>query len=295
MRRLIALSVVASLLACGGSDGGTNPGTGPLAIAIISGNNQVASAGNDSLPEPVVGKLVRKPDGSVAWVRELPSRALDVLVPRAFAQGTVVNGSPVAGAVVCAVSTDPLHKLTPFVPCTNTDDNGQAVFFFTTDTVAGVSTAEIRGTVNSEPVVFDTASAIVVPDTSSGRLFYKRIGSDVYAYRSVDERPIVMQLWHASDSVVLARPLVISAADKYGNVMTDYTIGWTLTQLTNETLTLDDTVPRVLPYPSVQPGDPPTSPASTASVVTGFRPGYAVLWLYVDGHYTSANMFAVLP
>ena len=66
---------------------------------------------------------------------------------KAYAQdaGTVVNGSPVAGAVVCAQSLD--GGLTPFVPCTNTDNNGKAVFFFTPTTRAGTHYAEIRGTV----------------------------------------------------------------------------------------------------------------------------------------------------
>jgi len=167
MKSTLVASIAAALalVACGGSNGGTNPGIGPLAIGIVSGDHQVVTAGHDSLPQPVVGKLVRKPDGSVAWIKQIPGRALDVLVPRAFAQGTVVTGSPVAGAVVCAVSTDPNHKLTPFVPCTNTDANGQATFFFTASTKAGVASAEIRGTVNSEPAVFDTASATVTADT----------------------------------------------------------------------------------------------------------------------------------
>src|SRR6185312_12961861 len=145
--------------------------------------------------------LVRKPDGSVAWIRQIPGRALDVLVPRAFAQGTVVTGSPVAGAVVCAVSTDSVHKLTPFVPCTNTASDGTATFFFTASTKAGVASAQIRGTLNSQPAVFDTATATVMADTLTGFMQEK----------VTDLSPVSV-----ADSIDLDS-LVFGGTDKYHN------------------------------------------------------------------------------
>jgi len=133
----------------------------------VSGNNQTARAGDTALGQPVVGKLVRLPNGQVTWVPERIQRfgsgVLDLLVPRSFAQGdggTVVNGSPIPGAVVCAVSVTQ-NGLTPFTPCTNTDANGRAVFYFTPGTRAGEQLAEIRGTVQNQPAVFDTARASV--------------------------------------------------------------------------------------------------------------------------------------
>lgn len=155
------LSLILAVAACGGA-GTDAQGDGPLALGIVSGQNQSVVAGAAQLPQPVVGKLVRKSDGSIAFIQTSANRALDLIVPRAFAQsGTVVTGSPVPGAVVCAVSADPMHKLEPFTPCTNTDANGQATFYFTPGTTAGVAKAEIRGSLNNQPAVFDTAKATV--------------------------------------------------------------------------------------------------------------------------------------
>jgi hypothetical protein len=133
-----------------GCDGGVN--SGPLAFGIVSGNNQTAVAGSDRLTDPVVGKLVRTPDGGITFR----------LVTPLYAQGTVVSGSPVPGAVVCAVSISE-DGMVPWVPCTNTDSAGTATFFFTPGTRADTVRSEIRGTVSGEPAVFDTAFAVVQP------------------------------------------------------------------------------------------------------------------------------------
>lgn len=153
---------LAFAVACG--DNG--PG-GPLNHGIVSGQNQVVAAGAGSqaskttLPEPVVERLTRLSTGQLQLQRVDPERLLDVLVPRAYAQGTktVVNGSPVPGAVVCV---DEASTLVPFVRCTNTDAQGHATFFFTASTKAGKHTGEIRGTVNNAAAVFDTAVATVI-------------------------------------------------------------------------------------------------------------------------------------
>lgn len=170
MKRTVVfiLTIIAAIMGCSGStESPISPPNGPLAMGIVSGNNQVVTAGHDSLPNPVVGQMVRLPNGTVAFhILKAGNSLLDAIVPRAFAQ-TVVNGSPVPGAVVCAVSVDSVHKLTPWTPCTNTDAGGKATFFFTTGTTAGVASAQIRGTLNSQPAVFDTAKATVTADAAA--------------------------------------------------------------------------------------------------------------------------------
>lgn len=146
--RHLALLLPLLLAACDSVSPGSD---GPLALGIVSGNYQVAPAGSEQLPDPVVGRMVRTPSGAIVFH----------LVTPAYAQGTVVQGSPVAGAVVCAVNTS--GELEAFTPCTNTDASGQARFFFAPGTVAGEARAEIRGTLEGEPAVFDTVVALVEP------------------------------------------------------------------------------------------------------------------------------------
>jgi hypothetical protein len=102
--RRIALAILLGIgaTACGGS--GTEP-VQLLAHGIVTGNNQVATAGATQLSGPVVEQMVKNTSGQLTMRRVDDSwreRALDLVVPRAFAQGTIVNGSPVVGAVVCA-------------------------------------------------------------------------------------------------------------------------------------------------------------------------------------------------
>lgn len=148
MRRLSPLLLVLLLAGCDAASGGQD---GPLALGIVAGNHQTVTAGAEKLPDPVTAKVVRKPGGGITLR----------LVTPAYAEGTVVSGSPVPGAVVCAVSITE-DAMEPFTPCTNTDEQGQATFFFTPPTKVGTPMSEIRGTVEGEPAVFDTASATVV-------------------------------------------------------------------------------------------------------------------------------------
>lgn len=146
MRALI-LGVLILVVGCdpvGGNDG-------PLMLGIVAGNNQTATAGSTRLTDPVVGKLVRQPDGGITFR----------LVTPAYAQ-TVVQGSPVPGALVCAVSISE-GGMVPWVPCTQTDSAGTATFFFTPGTRADTVRSEIRGEVKGKPAVFDTAVAVVEP------------------------------------------------------------------------------------------------------------------------------------
>lgn len=145
-----ALPILLAVLLAG-CDGGVSGPQGPLKLGIIAGNHQAVVAGAEQLTDPVVGKLVRENSGAIAFHFVTPAYAQD---------GTTVTGSPVAGAVVCAVSvTD--GGLTPFTPCTNTASDGTATFFFTPGTKAGEAKSEIRGTVAGQPAVFDTAEAFV--------------------------------------------------------------------------------------------------------------------------------------
>ena len=153
IRRTAALALAALALGACKGDSGAGPEDLQYDLGIISGNHQVARAGSPQLSEPVVGKLVsvRLADGStrLQFVRPL------------YAQ-TSVRGSPVPGAVVCAAKlTDGAPE--PFTPCTNTKNDGTAVFFFAPGTKAGEHLNEIRGTVNDQPAAFDTVHTTVMP------------------------------------------------------------------------------------------------------------------------------------
>lgn len=150
---LLAAAAAASLSACSDSS------SGGLVHGIEAGQDQQVTAGATALPNSVQWRLARGNDGRVT-LRRVPEKALDLMVPRAYAQGgTIVKGSPVPGAVVCATDKDGLE---PFVPCTNTDANGTATFFYNvTRTLAGTYKSEVRGTLDGQPAVFDTARAIV--------------------------------------------------------------------------------------------------------------------------------------
>lgn len=208
MRRCMILLAVllgtALLAACGGET--TGPTTRlPLALAIVSGQNQTTIAGHDSLDAPVVSQLVQTASGRLVF------RTVGNLSAQ-----TVVNGSPVPGAVVCAVSVGPQPALRPFVPCTNTDADGKATFWFTPDTIAGVARAEIRGTVNDQPAVFDTAVATITPGPAH------QIKMKPYYISGDNTGPkaggIAVTLGDSLDVV----SWIDTVTDAYGNVVTDY-------------------------------------------------------------------------
>lgn len=187
MRTASLLLASTGLLLLAACDGPNGP-NGPLVLGIVSGNHQTATAGDQQLGEPVVGKMVRTETGSIAFRLVTPAYAQD---------GTTVSGSPVAGAVVCAVSvTD--GGLEPFTPCTNTASDGTAVFFFSPGTKAGEAKSEIRGTVNAQPAVFDTVVAAVEPGPMYQNLFE--------GGPSMSARP--------SPAAI---PLSMGPVDKYGN------------------------------------------------------------------------------
>lgn len=150
MRSVVRCSLIAVLAACG------DPAEPPVALgelrsAIIAGREQTVAAGAAALPNAVINQVVRVSSGA--------------LMLRATMDGAVVNGSPVAGAVVCVYEQD--KDLIPFSRCTNTDTAGKATFFFTPPTKSGAYTARINGSVTTNGVVqattFDTVRAIVQP------------------------------------------------------------------------------------------------------------------------------------
>ena len=165
---LVALALATSIAGCGGeaASGPTPPiVTGPLRMGVLRGDSQRVAAGATRLPQPVVGRMVRRPDGTVSFrLEQAADRALDLLVPRAFAQGA---DTPVAGAVVCATVLDIYEALVPIVPCTKTGADGTASFAFAPPTRMGTTRAQLRGSVGNGPAVFDTAWAIVAAGAPS--------------------------------------------------------------------------------------------------------------------------------
>lgn len=157
VRRIAVLGAVL-LAGCGSNDDG-----GALVHGIVAGQNQsVVASGTAHLQEGVTWQLARSRNGTIT-ARRLDQLGRFVLPQLAHAQGgTVVTGSPVPGAVVCANEDGGLKA---FVPCTNTDATGKATFFFEPKepTRAKCLVSEIRGTLNSRPAVFDTAKACVLP------------------------------------------------------------------------------------------------------------------------------------
>ena len=201
----LALFLLVLTAACGSATAPVGAPTQLLAHGIVAGNNQITTAGSPQLSGAIVEQLVKNSSGTITMRRvdDGPfQRALDLVVPRAWAQ-TVVTGSPVVGAVVCAVSPDPAHSLTPFTPCTNTGTDGKATFYFTPGTGAGLAKSEIRGTVANLPTVFDTAKATIMPgepaDISMG-------------FPPHGEQPTI-----PSGTIVDTHKLIGYVRDKYGN------------------------------------------------------------------------------
>jgi hypothetical protein len=263
----IALALpLAALVACGGGSAAPQP-NGPLALGIIAGQNQVTTAGSSQLSSPVIGRLVRQSNGRVGfqWIE----RAVDPLLPpKAFAQGTVVTGSPVPGAVVCAVGAPDGRGLVPFTPCTNTDANGQATFYFTPGTVAGEATAEIRGTVENQPAVFDTAKAIVMPGPAT----------EIQVLHQQQPDGSITYEWYVDAGAPIDLHRVIAyVRDKYSNFVAP------ATGAAVSTAGLPDTLSNWTPTYAVRNGSEigAVTPDATGWIVTppaGWRGGYIYLF-----------------
>lgn len=122
------------------------------ALAVVSGNGQTITAGIERTPEPVVGRLTATEDGGLAFT--LGATPL-------HAQTQVGTGVP--DALVCSAPVDPEtgnrilesdpRALIPFVPCVETDSNGDATFFFEGARRAGLVRAEIRTQARDLPEV----------------------------------------------------------------------------------------------------------------------------------------------
>ena len=200
----LALFLLVLTAACGGGNAAPMPEGAP-ALSVLSGNNQTVSAAPAvPLPNQVVAQVVRLPNGQVS----MTSRVVNAMLPQqAYAQGTAVVGIP--GAVVCAVSPDPQHQLTPEVPCTNTDATGKAYFTLHADTVAGIARSQVRGTVAGVTQVSDSVKATVVPLPTARW--------DVTSFNT--------PLLHVGDTVFVRRDQIApNIVDKYGNRLTSYLV-----------------------------------------------------------------------
>ena len=196
-------------MACGGSS--TAPFDGPLKLGIVSGQDQFAKAGQwnttqnrPQLTEAVVGKLVRQANGQIAWVRleRAGNFALDLFAPRAYAQGgTIVTGSPVVGAVVCAQPLT-VGSMVPWTPCTNTGADGTALFFFDPGHVAGVQKAEIRGTIGNAAAVFDTARATVMPSDTMGFISINTGSMSAVVGQTIDLHSVILNVADKYDNSI---------------------------------------------------------------------------------------------
>lgn len=191
IRSMLAAVVLVTVFACdAGSPLDLIEGT--PASDIIAGNGQVLTAdqvdaeANKRLPETVIHKMVRTPAGirSVRYASGMAS-AVDTL-----------NGSPIAGAVVCAGGGN--GGLVPFSVCTNTTAQGTSIWVFSATTTAGEATVEIRGYLNDDPVVFDTAIATVLPGIPDSNGV-----NDAIAQRL---SPAVFQVAHVQDRFGNATP-----------------------------------------------------------------------------------------
>lgn len=193
MRYVILLYLLGALAGCSGetaTEPPPPPPDGPLVGGIVSGQNQTVRAGRDSLTQPVVVAVVRS---------SVTGRLVLSVVGRGGVNTqTIVNGSPVPGAVICA-HPDSLHPLTPWVQCTNTDSTGHAPMWFDPGVKAGHPSAEIRGTKDGEPAVFDTVVATVLP----GPAATLALGAHAVVLFTGQSYP-----WDS---------LVTGAADRYGN------------------------------------------------------------------------------
>lgn len=228
MRRCLVV-LIALAAACGG-DGA---GGGPLKVGIVSGNNQSVKAPVPQLPQPIVGRLVRLPSGSIVWMQ----RATDALLPaKAFAQTQVLSGAPVVGAVVCAAPVTGTTELTPIVPCTSTATDGTATFAFTHGTTAGVAEALVQGMQNGVVATYDTAKATVLPGAVTQ-----------YGGWSFNRDTLV-----TAGQVLDFSTFPLTAKDQYGNVVTTFEFTY---QRFNRDPTLNDAATLASRLVTVRGGD----------------------------------------
>jgi hypothetical protein len=194
MRGFALLALAGTIMGCGGGSTDTTPDR--YNFKVIRGLNQVTIAGSPTLGQPVVSKLTRDPAGQFA------SRSLwDAFLPRiAFAQDVTVQGSPVAGGVVCAPLPKPGEPV-PFSICTNTLADGTAPFAFTAGTKAGTYNLKFVAQTETASLVTDSTTLKVDP------------GAPSEAY--IAEPPGGRTL--AKGATLDLHPLIVFVRDQYGN------------------------------------------------------------------------------
>jgi len=210
MRITALLLILAALVAGCGDDDPAGTGESRLSLSVIGGDGQVVQAGSGRLPEPVVGRLVLLPSGRIAW------SPLDLLARPAYAQ-TVAQGSPVPDVRVCVA---PLTEggPAPSQPCTYTDNDGRATFFFDAGTRAGVHVTELRASVEPQPAALDSVVTTIRPGPVVGFNYSSSPPSSARAGETLD--------WSVA---------VASGYDAYGNelprdsVVSQVALGWAWT------------------------------------------------------------------
>jgi hypothetical protein len=192
--RILAVVSTAIVAACSNESGPSR-----LVTRIVSGNNQIVPPGwhvshPRQLPLPVVAQVVRTKSGAYAVRRLDPQRALDLLVPRAYAQtDPLVGDTPVPGAEVCTRTEPGEQSIVPDLPgggtCVIADAEGKATFPFVYPEVVGEYWCVIEGTVAGEKTTFDTLKAVVERGTLDSTFRYPEAGvwrsaspAIVYAY-----------------------------------------------------------------------------------------------------------------
>lgn len=210
MRITALVLLLAALLAgCGDGDPAGTDESG-LSLSVIGGDGQVVQAGSGRLPEPVVARLVMLSSGRIAW------SPLDLLARPAHAQ-TVDQGSPVPDVPVCIAALTEGGPA-PTQPCTYTDRDGRATFFFDAGTRAGVHVTELRAFVEPLPAALDSVVTRIRPGPVVSFSYSTSPPSSARAGETID--------W----SVVIA-----AGHDAYGNelprdsVVSQVTLGWAWT------------------------------------------------------------------
>lgn len=195
------LPVVALILlaACGSS--ATDTGPTRYNFGIVDGANQVSTAGDAALAKRVTSQLTRDPNGTFA------TRVFDFLAPTiAYAQGLVLSGTPVAGAIVCgreAKLGEP--QIVPL--CAFTLSDGKAANAVQPGTKAGkfniLFTAQVPATEPVKDSTTVTVNASAATHAGGGNCSTGQPGCYlVDAGSTFDLHPVLIRAWDQFENLV---------------------------------------------------------------------------------------------
>lgn len=148
----LAIPFAYALTACGETT--TAPRALRYNFGVVDGANQVSTAGVPTLGQPITSQLTRHEQGKFARLQRI------ILPPFAYAQGLVMPGIPVAGAIVCAREADP-GEPKAFPLCAFTDVNGKAPITIQGGTKAGAFRVLFTAQVQSQQPVRDSTTVTV--------------------------------------------------------------------------------------------------------------------------------------